>query len=169
MSGTITAIICDRRGRRLRATLLGREPRSLTAWRAPSCVAAPTGRLPDSTCDTVVELTPARRATWAIVTRSAPGSVPDVVPAIEVLPSPSPVLHRSANGPRSSHRGRYRDSWARRLANRLASALRSCTPIDLRPAAGGSARAGGGRCCAEQVRTHDPDLRDDARAGSTER
>jgi hypothetical protein len=36
-------------------------------------VAAPTSRLPDSTCDTVVGLTPARVATWAIVARDLSG------------------------------------------------------------------------------------------------
>jgi hypothetical protein len=36
-------------------------------------VDAPTTRLPDSTCDTVVGLTPARVATWAIVTRIGAG------------------------------------------------------------------------------------------------
>src|SRR5665647_2986257 len=85
MSGTITAIIWDRRVLRLRATLLGRYPSSRTASRTRSRVAALTGRLPDSTWETVVELTPASRATCPILTRPTPGSGSGVLGAIDVL------------------------------------------------------------------------------------
>src|SRR5918997_4774620 len=72
MSGTTTAIICEVPTRRLRATWLGGYCSSRTAASTRSRVAAATGRLPVSTCDTVVVLTPDARATSEMLARLAP-------------------------------------------------------------------------------------------------
>src|SRR3954451_3345867 len=69
MSGTTTAIMCDCRVRRLRATMFGRYPSSRIAFITVPRVATATARLPDNTWETVVGLTPARLATCEIVTR----------------------------------------------------------------------------------------------------
>src|SRR3954447_7747352 len=71
MSGNSTATICELPTRRLRATWLGRYRSSRTAFSTRSRVAAATGRLPVSTWDTVVVLTPEARATSAMVARTA--------------------------------------------------------------------------------------------------
>src|SRR5450756_25894 len=53
-------LVCRRR--RLRASMLGVYCRSSIAWRTRATVSGCTGRLPFSTCDTVVDETPARSA-----------------------------------------------------------------------------------------------------------
>src|SRR5918995_7387153 len=72
MSGTTTAIIWDVPTRRLRATWLGRYCSARTAASTRSRVAAATGRLPVSTWDTVVVLTPDARATSEMFARLVP-------------------------------------------------------------------------------------------------
>ena len=68
MSGMIRATVWERRVLRLRASPSGRYPSSATASSTRAEVPLATGRFRDSTCETVVLLTPARSATSAMVT-----------------------------------------------------------------------------------------------------
>src|SRR4051794_15061635 len=74
MSGRTTATICELPTRRFRATWFGRYLSLRTAFSTRSRVAGATGRLPVSTCETVVVLTPETRATSAIVGRVTAGA-----------------------------------------------------------------------------------------------
>src|SRR3954449_12241878 len=66
--------MCERRVRSERATWLGRYPSRRIASCTVPRVSSATSRLPDRTWDTVVGLTPARAATWLMVTRVSSGA-----------------------------------------------------------------------------------------------